>query len=573
MNRKQFLTLACAFIIAVLAGCDSRVEPEVIDPSVLRVLTVAQIKDFPAGTLTAKVILSGVVMSNSETIGPNAFVMQDGNESKDGITIITPSAHNFKMGDKVGVSLNGAVLEKDNGYFRIVVNDMAAISSQGTGSVFSPAQISYKQFTEGNFQSMYVELTGYEVIDEQIGIKGGGDLMFFSKAKDTIVVSTKALDGKDIPSLSGNIRGIATIKEEGYVLVPTASSDLDLTIRRFKVSKYNNAAIVWAEGDSYDTFISEIASSDIDDAISIDGEGTQSANCFVVSKVGTYCFYAKDASGNYPDGIPDGSMIFMTVKKLGGNTVVAWVDLETNRILWSWHIWASTDPISKMVVEKKSDLGTIMMFDRLLGANGVTPGTPSTHGLYYQWGRKDPMIGVSTIGVFQTKEAESESTLGGVATAKSCVNTTVAPDWNFRDGEASETNALAGAANPTTHFTSNYPSQADTEWQEVSNPCPYGYHVPTLMEGELILGVSTKTTYEGLDQTNLGVTNGGIWFPLNGNRAKKAGRMLNLGRHHYSLMNVLESDKACCIQITDSQLVPKYSFNRGNATGIRCVKN
>ena len=73
------------------------------------------------------------------------------------------------------------------------------------------------------------------------------------------------------------------------------------------------------------------------------------------------------------------------------------------------------------------------MLDRLLGANNTTPGTVGPHGLYYQWGRKDPMIGVSIIGQFSSSEDESETEIGGAATATSSVNKTFVPDWYYDD--------------------------------------------------------------------------------------------------------------------------------------------
>lgn len=72
-----------------------------------------------------------------------------------------------------------------------------------------------------------------------------------------------------------------------------------------------------------------------------------------------------------------------------GNALIAVKD-AAGTILWSWHIWvADFDP----EVTAQTYISGAVMMDRNLGALRATPGDPSVYGLFYQWGRKDPLLG------------------------------------------------------------------------------------------------------------------------------------------------------------------------------------
>lgn len=69
-----------------------------------------------------------------------------------------------------------------------------------------------------------------------------------------------------------------------------------------------------------------------------------------------------------------------------GNAVIAVAD-DADKILWSWHVWMTDRP-----AEQTYKNGFVMM-DRNLGACSAEPATLESHGLQYQWGRKDPFPG------------------------------------------------------------------------------------------------------------------------------------------------------------------------------------
>lgn len=144
-----------------------------------------------------------------------------------------------------------------------------------------------------------------------------------------------------------------------------------------------------------------------------------------------------------------------------GNAVIAAKD-ETGTILWSWHIWVPETPIT----EDLYGLTRRMTMDRNLGALVVASedgASPKSAGLFYQWGRKDPFVGV---GDFFTGEPASvagqEMTLadGQITISKSVKNPTAFA--NIKDEHW----------NPATH--EEYWALTKTKY----DPCPPGYKVP-----------------------------------------------------------------------------------------------
>jgi hypothetical protein len=77
-----------------------------------------------------------------------------------------------------------------------------------------------------------------------------------------------------------------------------------------------------------------------------------------------------------------------------GNAVIAAKNIN-GIILWSWHIWLTDNPKSQEYSNVYKDAGYMM--DRNLGATTAVPGATGSLGLLYQWGRKDPFLGSSSI--------------------------------------------------------------------------------------------------------------------------------------------------------------------------------
>ena len=329
---------------------------------------------------------------------------------------------------------------------------------------------------------------------------------------------------------------------------------------------------------------------------------TSPANCYIVTKAGEYAF--KTVKGNSSESVgnvasaevlwetfgtdvtpavgdlvkdvsyKDGKIVFKTTDKKG-NAVIAAKDAAGN-ILWSWHIWLTDQPVEHVY---KNNAGTVM--DRNLGATSATPGDVGALGLLYQWGRKDPFLGSSSI---------SSNT-----TAKSTITWPSAVSSDLSKG----TIAYA-IANPTT-FIANYDtnnndwyytgseSTENTRWttsesnKSIYDPCPSGWRVPDggndgvwakAIGSPDSFNCTYESTYKGFNFSGKFGSASTIWYPASGYRT-------NLGG---SLKRVGEAGNYWSASPNDSRAHHLYFFNTGNvypstyyysrATGqsVRCVK-
>ena len=165
------------------------------------------------------------------------------------------------------------------------------------------------------------------------------------------------------------------------------------------------------------------------DLVDLSENGT--ANSYIISAAGSYKFstvkgnsstsvgtvskaevlwesFGTDVTPNVGDLVKnvkyaDGTISFDTPSTFKeGNAVIAAKD-ASGSILWSWHIWLTDEPQGQ---EYYNNAGTMM--DRNLGATSSTPGNVGALGLLYQWGRKDPFLGSSSIS--SNIEAKSTGT-------------------------------------------------------------------------------------------------------------------------------------------------------------------
>ena len=140
------------------------------------------------------------------------------------------------------------------------------------------------------------------------------------------------------------------------------------------------------------------------------------------------------------------------------------------------------------------------MMDRNLGATSATPGDVGALGLLYQWGRKDPFLGSSSI---------SES-IDAVSTGT----------WTT----ASDGSQSLVESNPMIFYRINLP---DINWQSektVYDPCPSGWRVPEGGENGIwakAIGSSSDMSVPSLfDNTSKGMcfseifgADQTIWYP------------------------------------------------------------
>lgn len=217
------------------------------------------------------------------------------------------------------------------------------------------------------------------------------------------------------------------------------------------------------------------------------------ANCYIIPDCGNYKF--KSVKGNSNEAVNPasvevlwetynndqevaaGSLVKSAAFKDGyievtiaepfhpGNALIAAKD-GSGVILWSWHLWIPENPVSNVADADKACWSTELM-DRNLGAMIVQPetsgdvATTAAYGLFYQWGRKDPMTGPYTVAGEGMKDI-------------------VTPD----NDQLSTEEAIANPTQITTGKVNNWnKQQIDDLWDKngektIYDPCPPGYRVP-----------------------------------------------------------------------------------------------
>ena len=329
---------------------------------------------------------------------------------------------------------------------------------------------------------------------------------------------------------------------------------------------------------------------------------SETANCYIVSTKGSYSFatvkgnsttsvgsvasaavlwesFGTDVQPNAGDLIKsvsykDGYIAFQTADTFKeGNAVIAAKDASGN-ILWSWHIWFTDEPQGQ---EYYNNAGTMM--DRNLGATSATPGDVGALGLLYQWGRKDPFLGSSSI---------SSSTL-----AISTIS------WPSAVSSDSSNGTIEYAtSHPTTFITrndSNYDwyytgssSTDNTRWttsdkeKSIYDPCPAGWRVP---DGDFN-GVWSKAlgSLSSFDYTysssNEGINFSGkfgsastIWYPASGYRFNYDGSLSNVRGYGYYWSASPYLYYACCLCFSSSGSVgPSNGNGRASGLSVRCLQ-
>ena len=223
----------------------------------------------------------------------------------------------------------------------------------------------------------------------------------------------------------------------------------------------------------------------------------------------------------------DGYVMFRTADLFREGNALIVVKGESGGILWSWHIWMTDVPKEQVYY---NNAGILM--DRNLGATSATPGDVGAHGLFYQWGRKDPFLGISA-NVYET--------------------TTACKATGFWPGtyEVSIASTIKGTMEaPTLFITSSTESGISNDWlgkdpwsvsdvrwtgadqdKSIYDPCPPGWRVP---EYEVWSDARRGSTLTGAvmgDTVKLGMNFKGyfgdddIWYPCTGEMSYSTGEI------------------------------------------------
>lgn len=271
---------------------------------------------------------------------------------------------------------------------------------------------------------------------------------------------------------------------------------------------YVRAFATYAGGTVYSeplSFITPNTSGIVD--LSVDG----TANSYIV--LPTYCVYSfKAVKGNSNESVGKISRAeilwetYNTSETVTQNSVIAFVEIDgdnvkftmpenarpgnaliavkdaSGTILWSWHIWvADFDPET---TQQKYISGAVMM-DRNLGALSINVGDERSHGLFYQWGRKDPLIGSTHNNDYAVTYPVNVKWWAGYV-----------DDYTYT------------TQNPTAVISNGNWNDSESLWKSdktIYDPCPAGWRVPDGGENGVWKGI--------LDYTNYGTWNGSAIMP------------------------------------------------------------
>ena len=270
----------------------------------------------------------------------------------------------------------------------------------------------------------------------------------------------------------------------------------------------------------------------------------------------------------------NGEVTFQTADTFTrGNAVIAAKDADGN-ILWSWHIWLTDQPQGQVYY---NNAGTMM--DRNLGAISATPGDVGALGLLYQWGRKDPLLGASSIS--SDIEAKSTGTWPSAVSSNSTKGTieyaTAYPTTFIQCNSSNSDWYYTGSST-----TDNTRWTTSTATKSIYDPCPSGWRVPDGGEDGIwskALGSSFKdallydSTNEGMNFSGKFGSDQTIWYPASGCRNGYDSWLAYVGNYGIYWSASPGSDYAYSLDFFyDGDVYPVSGYDRANGYSVRCVK-
>ncbi len=271
-----------------------------------------------------------------------------------------------------------------------------------------------------------------------------------------------------------------------------------------------------------------------------------------------------------------------------GNAVVAAVDASDN-ILWSWHLWVTDyDPATDAFTTVPNANGTTWTFmSRNMGALSADPADGfATHGLVYQWGRKDPFTAPATYTEMDENYAYTPG-MDGEAPLYDIEGNTLP---SFRSTTEYYGSVEKSVANPAVFYAMTYTYTGETDeygdeivlnnpltgdWADTSDddrwggvsmkksiydPCPPGWKVP-------VCDASGATPYDWLTYASMtwdadakGASQDGQWFPACGTRVYASGGCDFAEANPYAGMWIGTAGKASADLVNYPTLYGQYMF-------------
>ena len=443
---------------------------------------------------------------------------------------------------------------------------------------------------DGNFSYKAENLLNESTYYYRYYIKQGstytyGEVLTFKTEKVPVTIEVESID-KNVVTFKGNVQfSEAGVIEIGVQYYPKSTTSQSAGIQTKAITEIseNGDFTVEISGLLLDTEyywqyyllqngvtivglpqIFEIADlynvqSELNMLSASDLSSSASANCYIISESGLYKF--KTVKGNSSESVgcvasasilwetfgtstvpdylelidgvcyKDGYIVFQTADTFKeGNAVIAAKDANGN-ILWSWHIWLTDQPQGQVYY---NNAGTMM--DRNLGATSATPGDVGALGLLYQWGRKDPFLGSSSIT--DLIAAKSTITWPYPVFSSDLSNGTIAY------ATANPTTFIDGNSSNNDWYYTGSSSTDNTRWttsesnKSIYDPCPAGWRVPDggsngvwskACGSSSFFDYTYNSTNEGMDFSGKFGSASSIWYPASGFRYTFDGSLDDVG--------------------------------------------
>ena len=199
-----------------------------------------------------------------------------------------------------------------------------------------------------------------------------------------------------------------------------------------------------------------------------------------------------------------------------GNAVIAVKDAN-GKILWSWHIWLTDKPLEQVYYNNAG-----IMMDRNLGAISATPGDVGALGLLYQWGRKDPFLGSSSVSSKTTAKSTNvwPSDVGSGVTTGTIMYSISNPTTYISRNDKNDDWYYTGNS-----FTDNSRWSTLDKPKSIYDPCPAGWRIPdggedSIWAKALVFSTGVDGSFDtakfGMNLTSILGDDSSIWYPFTG---------------------------------------------------------
>lgn len=313
-----------------------------------------------------------------------------------------------------------------------------------------------------------------------------------------------------------------------------------------------------------------------------------------------------------------------------GNALVGIYDANSN-LLWSYHVWCpKEDPTQGLLTYSVTNSGAYEVMPLFLGALDIAaPNNFDGIGLFYQWGRKDPLgrlgaySGSHTVAVDVPGQSITNSDSFFLNTGDGENNTVALSDilasyQEDQDGDVVRYMINYATKNPTKYIIDkddyynsiwtvqtnnylwgnpqgyNYPYASQMGYKAVFDPCPEGYRVApedlwlnftttkdnsSKLEEFNVKNLESHTTdhgyyfyYEG-DKTSGGKAD---FYPATGYRSVSSGALFSIVSAIYcwsSAPNSGTSSGRSRMSYTSTSMYPMGSGDSGYGHVVRCVRD